>query len=57
MATKSFLKTISIKKSYEAKKLIQALENAENKKGKDVFLSRAVNKIEKNEIKDFFVNN
>ena len=57
MATNSFLKTISIKKSNEAKKLVKALENAKGKKSKEVNISRTVDTIDKNTIKEFFTNN
>ena len=40
MATKSFLKNITIKNSKDAERFIKALENAENKKAKVVNIDK-----------------
>lgn len=42
MATKSFLKNVTIKDSKSAEKFIKALENAENKKAKVVKFDKMV---------------
>lgn len=42
MATKSFLKNIVIKDRKSAEKFINALEKAENKKGKKITLDKMV---------------
>lgn len=49
MATKSFLKNITIRSSKEATKFLKALENAENKKSKDVKFDKMVEDIRDSE--------
>lgn len=45
MATKSFLKEITIKNRKSANKFINALENAENKKSKVIKINKMVENI------------
>lgn len=45
MATKSFLKNIVIKDRKQAEKFLAALENAENKKAKEVTINQRVEEI------------
>ena len=45
MATKSFLKNITIKNKKSAENFISALENAENKKAKEVIINKRVEDI------------
>lgn len=53
MATKSFLKNVNIKSAKQARNLISALEKAENFHGEEVKLSRAVQEVQRSEIKNF----
>lgn len=55
MATKSFLKNIVIKDKKSASAFLEALENAEGKKRKNVKIDRLVEDVEDNEtIKEIF---
>lgn len=54
MATESFLKDVTIKKTSSKKQLIVALENAHKKSSKDVRMSRSVQKVNQDKIRDFF---
>ena len=45
MATKSFLKNITIKNKKSAEKFLNALENAERKKAKEVTFSERVEEV------------
>lgn len=45
MATKTFLKSIVIKDKKSAEKFINALENAENKKAKEVKIDKMVKEV------------
>lgn len=55
MATKTFLKNIIIKDRKSASRFINALEEAENKKAKDVKLDKMVENItDKEQIKKIF---
>lgn len=55
MATKSFLKNITIKNSKAAENFIKALENAENKKSKVVKFDKRVDEIkDRNQIRKIF---
>ena len=49
MATKSFLKNITIKNKKEAEKFLQALENAENKQAKVIEFDKKVEEIKDGE--------
>ena len=49
MATKTFLKSIVIKDKKSAEKFINALENAENKKAKEVKIDKMVKEISDSE--------
>ena len=53
MSTKSFLKNINIKNPSQAKQLINALENAESFKGKEVVMTRFVTELRGDQAKDF----
>lgn len=58
MATKSFLKNISIKNRKSANSFISALENAEKKGKKKVVVNTKVKEIkDENTIKEMFGNN
>ena len=55
MATKSFLKNISIKSKTSAAAFIDALENAEGKKKKDVKVNKAIETVkDENTIRKIF---
>ena len=55
MATKSFLKNITIKNRKQAENLIKALENAENKRAKEVKIETMVEDIkDSSKIKEIF---
>lgn len=55
MATKTFLKNITIKTRKDADKFLQALENAENKKSKKVIVDKLVEDVEdKEQIRKIF---
>lgn len=56
MATKSILKSIVIKDKKSSSSLINALENAEGKRSKDVSFSRAVRNADDEMIKKMFGN-
>ena len=56
MATKSFLKNISIKTAKQVHNLINALENSEQHCGEEVVMSRAVNELPRDQIKNFVKN-
>lgn len=56
MATKSVLKTIFIKNRKSALRLIQALENAQNKGRKNVTMSRGYSTASKEDIRKIFGN-
>ena len=49
MATKSFLKNITIANRKDAEKFVKALENAEKKKSKEVIIDRMVENIKDSE--------
>ena len=53
MATKSFLKNISIKNKNDSRNFVKALEKAETKPNKKVTLSKAVVQVNGNEIKKY----
>lgn len=56
MATKTFLKSIVIKDKKSAEKFINALENAENKKAKEVKIDKMVKEISDSEtIRKIFI--
>lgn len=54
MATKSILKNVDIKDCKLSKSLVLALENASNKKAKDVTLSRTYEDVRGEKIKEIF---
>lgn len=54
MATKSILKEVRFKDKALCRGFATALENAKNKKSKDVILSRTCKTIPKNKVSDFF---
>jgi hypothetical protein len=54
MATKSILKDVYIRNSKDAKKLVDALENASNKTGKDVALRNQCREVRGKDIAGFF---
>jgi len=54
VATKSFLKNIDIRNKRSCFKFVSALENAQNKSGEEVIMSKSVNIINKDDIKKFF---
>ncbi len=57
MATKSFLKNISIKNKTEATSFIEALEHAEGKKRKKVHFDKMVEDVtDRKKIKEIFDN-
>ncbi len=56
MATKSFLKNINIKTAKQAHNLINALEKSERHCGEEVVMSRAVNEVSRDQIKNFVKN-
>ena len=57
MATKSILKTIPIDSKSTANKLLTALVHAENKKSKEVVLSRTFEEVKAENIKQMFKKN
>jgi len=57
MATKSILKTIQIDSKSTANKLLTALVHAENKKSKEVVLSRTFEEVKPENIKQMFKKN
>jgi hypothetical protein len=54
MATNSILKDININSKRLGRSFVSALENAENKKSKEVVLSKACTTIRKDQIKALF---
>lgn len=52
MATKSILKNISLKKSIAGKKLIKALEAAESHPTRKIVMSRTVNRVDRDKIRE-----
>lgn len=54
MATKSFLKNVSIRGERQSKEFIRALEKSKSKKSKEVTLSRPVSDMTKEEAKHLF---
>lgn len=54
MATKSFTKNIDIRDKKLGKSLVSALENASNKKSKDVSLSRTYSEASNDTIRKIF---
>lgn len=54
MATKSILKNVNIKTRQQVRQLTYALENAENKRGKEVILSRTVAELKADQVMHFF---
>lgn len=54
MATKSFLKNINIKNKKDCQTLINALENAKDKKSSDVSFDRSYHVASKDEISKIF---
>lgn len=54
MATKSIYKDVRIKNKVLCRNFVSALEHAENKKGKDVIISRKVQILNKEKIKEIF---
>ncbi len=53
MATKSILKNVNIKGRRQVKRLVEALEHAQQHKGKHVSMSRAVTEIKADKVNDF----
>lgn len=56
MATKSIYKDVRIKDRASCNKFLSALENAEGKAAKEVVLSKKVQKLSVDKIKEFFDN-
>ena len=56
MATKSILKTVHIKEPEAARKLVDALENAEKKQVKSNSAARRVSAASREEIREMFRN-
>lgn len=54
MATKSILKTIFIKDNKSALRLVNALENAQNKSSKDVSIPMAVRTLNGSDVRRLF---
>lgn len=54
MATKSILKNINIKGRKQTKQFVDALEHAQQHKGKEVTMTRTVNEIKGDKVKAFF---
>lgn len=54
MATKSILKNVNIKTADDAKRFVEAMEHTENKKAKDVVISRTCSEASKEDIKRMF---
>ncbi len=54
MATNSILKDININSKQLGRNFVSALENAENKKSKDVVLNKACTTVRKDQIKALF---
>jgi len=54
MATKSFLKNIDIRGGRSCSRFVSAIENAQNKSGKEVVMSKHVHMVKKGDIKKFF---
>ena len=54
MATKSILKTVYIKDNEAAKRLINALENANQHTGKNVHFKRSFSNASREEIREIF---
>ncbi|RBP68323.1 hypothetical protein DES36_10384 [Alkalibaculum bacchi] len=54
MATKSILKNINIKEKNSGRRLVLALENAKNKKSKEVTYKKSYSEISKDQIKEIF---
>lgn len=54
MATKSILKEVRFKDKALCRGFATALENAKNKKSKEVILTRTCKTIPKNKVSDFF---
>ena len=57
MATKSILKNVDVKDTKLAKSLVVALENAPNKKGQSISLSRTYTDVKSDKIKEIFGKN
>ena len=53
MATKSFLKNITLKTNKQVGELVNALEKAKNFRGEEVKMSRSVNEVSREQIKNF----
>ncbi len=53
MATRSILTSVNIRGDKQTKAFITALEEAKNKKGKDVVLSRKLREIKEEQMEDF----
>lgn len=56
MATKSISKNINVKGRKQVKKLVDALEHANQHRGKTVNMSRTVTEVKEDEVNEFFVN-
>ena len=54
MATSSIYKNVVVKNKVLAQGLVSALENAQNKKSKEVHFSRDIENVPKSEIKKMF---
>ena len=54
MATKSIIKNVDIKTPKLRKNFVEALENAENKKSKQVIISRTISTVTGDKIKELF---
>jgi len=54
MATKSILKVIDVRDKHFGRKLVSALENAENARSKDVTISKSVKTLDKKSIREIF---
>ena len=53
MATESFLKDVTMKKSSSKRNLILALESAHKKTSKNITIGRTVQKISRDKLRDF----
>ncbi|MBO6247168.1 MAG: hypothetical protein J6N55_12925 [Anaerovibrio sp.] len=56
MATKSISKNINVKGRKQVKKLVDALEHANQHRGKTVNMSSTVTEVKEDEVNEFFVN-
>lgn len=54
MATKSMTKNVVVRSKPLARNFIRAVENAERKTGKDVFMTRSVHELKGSVLKEMF---